>query len=107
MISLWFSSERVEGEGRGEGLVEGEGWLAWSIVGRVLEALRSMMSDTRTAAVVLLATTGMRDGSKTLGSVVSVNCGKVNKGGSGGKEVEMGGNELDGRVDALLCETGE
>jgi len=46
------------------------------------------MSETLTAAVVLLATTGARDGSKTSGSVVSVNCGKVKSGGDA-EEVDV------------------
>ena len=61
------------------------------------------MSGTRTASVVLLATTGTRDGS---GSVVSVNCGKVKSGGDGEGEkvgVEVGGYDPAGPVD----KTGE
>ena len=69
-------------------LVEGEGSVVWAIVGCVFEARRSMMSETLTAAVVLLATTGARDGSKTSGSVVSVNCGKVKSGGDA-EEVDV------------------
>ena len=64
------------------------------------------MSETLTAAVVLLATTGAGDGSKTSGSVVSVNCGKVKSGGDG-EEVEVGEYELAGPEDVLLDGMGE
>ena len=66
------------------------------------------MSETLTAVVVLLATTGAGDGSKTSGSVVSVNCGKVKSGGDAEEvDVEVGGYELAGPEDVLLDGMGE
>lgn len=62
------------------------------------------MSDTLTA--VLLVSTGARDGTRTLGSDVSVDCGKVR---SNVEEVavEVGGYDLVGRVEVLLGGTEE
>ena len=57
------------------------------------------MSDTLTA--VLLVSTGARDGTGTLGSDVSVDCGKVK---SEEKKVEVGGYDPAGRADVLLGE---
>ena len=58
------------------------------------------MSETFTMAVVLLFTTGARDGSKTLGFGVSVDCGKINKvcseGGGEEVEVDVGGYDPAG-----------
>ena len=60
-------------------------------------------------AVVLLFTTGARDGSKTLGFGVSVDCGKINRVCSegGGEEADVGGYDPAGRIDVLLGETEE
>ena len=56
------------------------------------------MSETFTMAVVLLFTTGARDGSKTLGFGVSVDCGKINRVCSegGGEEADVGGYDPAG-----------
>lgn len=53
-----------------------------------------------------MVSTGSKDGTRTLGSDVSVDCGKVK---SEGEEVavEVGGYDLVGRVDVLLGGTEE
>ena len=67
------------------------------------------MSESLTAAVVLLVTTGARDGFKTFGFGVSVDCGKINRVCSegGGVEADVGGYDPAGRIDVLLGETEE
>ena len=60
-----------------------------------------MMSDTLTSVEVLLVSTGTRDGTRTLGSGVSMDCGKVK---SEEKKVEVGGYDPAGRADVLLGE---
>ena len=59
------------------------------------------MSGTLTSVVVWLVSTGERDGTRTLGSGVSKDCGKVN---SEDEKVEVGGYDPAGRADVLLGE---
>ena len=48
-----------------------------------------------------MVSTGTRDGTRTLGSGVSMDCGKVK---SEEKKVEVGGYDPAGRADVLLGE---
>ena len=48
-----------------------------------------------------MVSTGTRDGTRTLGSGVSMDCGKVK---SEDEKVEVGGYDPAGRVDVLLGE---
>ena len=75
----------------------------------LLESLRSMMSATFTEAIVLLVTTGTLDVTRTSGSVVSLDCGKVNcsVGIDGEDEVEEydpagGGDVLPGGMEEYV-----
>ena len=54
------------------------GCVVTTVVETVFLSLRSMTSATFTEAIVLLVTTGTMDVTRTSGSVVSLDCGKVN-----------------------------
>ena len=59
------------------------------------------MSGTLTSVVVWLVSAGARDGTRTLGSRLSMDCGKIK---SEDEEVEVGGYDPAGRADVLLGE---
>ena len=77
------------------------------VVETVFLSLRSMTSATFTEAIVLLVTTGTLDVTRTSGSVVSLDCGKVNcsVGIDGEDEVEDpagGGDVLPGGMEECV-----